>query len=74
MTQMGSALCGEREGLRPFTPPPFEKGRRVPVAHKQGADRSGSEDLIETFMFVKFIFYLRFIDNRALLFGGAFFL
>ncbi len=28
ITQKYSALCGEREGLRPFTPPPFEKGGR----------------------------------------------
>ncbi len=34
----------------PLNPlPPFMKGRRVPVAHKQGADRSGSEDLDENF-------------------------
>ena len=50
--QKDSALCGEREGLCPFTPPPFEKGCRVPVAHKQGADRSGSEDLDENFQYL----------------------
>ena len=27
-----------------FSVKPFSKGRRVPVAHKQGADRSGSGD------------------------------
>ena len=27
-------------------------GRRVPVAHKQGADRSGSEDLDENFQYL----------------------
>ena len=27
-----------------FSLKPFSKGRRVPVAHKQGADRSGSGD------------------------------
>ena len=49
MTQRRFASCGTRRGRCPSTPPPFEKGRRVPVAHKQGADRSGSEELIETF-------------------------
>ena len=54
-----NAPCGIRVPLsaesglgasRPLSPsPPFIKGRRVPVAHKQGADRSGSEDLDENF-------------------------
>ena len=55
-----NAPCGIRVPLsaesglgatRPLSPSqPFEKGRRVPVAHKQGADRSGSEDLDENFL------------------------
>ena len=56
LRQKDFASCGTRRGLRPFTPPPFEKGRRVPVEHKQGADRSGSEDLDENFTFILFKF------------------
>ena len=36
--------AGQPNANLKFSVKPFSKGRRVPVAHKQGADRSGSGD------------------------------
>ena len=37
----------------------------MPVAHKQGADRSGSEDLIQTFSFVQRVSAARLKNNNS---------